>query len=228
MLFRAVSRKDGVVLAVRDERGRLPVLEELAEVRKDFVVLPDFIEHVEHNVFHARPTHEGVVDDPVVGIDGRRVVGAGEIHLLDAFHREERRAHLLTMFGRAVLPIRDHRIPERTRFIGVGGRRILHDQTCDTIGMLQRDAVANRSAEIMDVDRVLAQAHFFDKVVDDVGEVVERIGEDLSVRRIAVSERRIVGSNNMIAITERRNCYCVSNMSEDNSYASTVPGRKLA
>jgi hypothetical protein len=82
------------------------------------------------------------------------------------------------------------------------GDGVLNDQRLDALRMGQRHAKADRTAVILQVERVTREPERFGEAIHDRGEMVERVGECLRVRPVAVAESRIIGRDQMIAVSE--------------------------
>ena len=70
--------------------------------------------------------------------------------------------------------------------------------------MRDRQPKADRAAVIVHVERVAPDAERLRELVDDLGEVIERVGELLGRRRTAEAEARIVRRDDMVAVGEQR------------------------
>src|SRR5580693_6849476 len=80
------------------------------------------------------------------------------------------------------------------------GDGVLHDQSLDAIGMLQSHAKTDGAAIVLHVERVAREGERFAEVIHDLGIVIERVCECFRVRPVAVSEARVIGSDEVIAI----------------------------
>ena len=69
--------------------------------------------------------------------------------------------------------------------------------------MSQRHAKADRAAVILQVKRVTREPERFGETVHDRGDMIERVGECLRVRPVAVPEARIVGRDQAIRSASR-------------------------
>jgi len=78
--------------------------------------------------------------------------------------------------------------------------RVLDDESLDPVRMGQGHAKTHGAAVILHVKRVAREPECFREVIHNLGVVVERIGEFLRVRPIAVSEARVIGRDQVIAI----------------------------
>ena len=71
--------------------------------------------------------------------------------------------------------------------------RVLHDECAQPFGSAQRQAHANGSAVVLHRERVAGEADFVSELLDDLGEVVERVAEAIRRRCVTVPEAGIVG-----------------------------------
>ena len=78
--------------------------------------------------------------------------------------------------------------------------RILDDESLDPLRVRQCHAKANRPAIVLHVRSVVRQAYRLREIVDHGSDVIERIFEPLRVRPVAVSEARVIGRDEVIAI----------------------------
>ena len=70
--------------------------------------------------------------------------------------------------------------------------RVLNDERLDPLGMSQGHAKTNRAAVILHVKGIARESECFGKMIHDLGIVIERVGEFLRVRPVAMSEARII------------------------------------
>ena len=77
---------------------------------------------------------------------------------------------------------------------------ILHDESLNPVGMGQGHTETHGAAVILHVKRVAREPQRFGEMIHDLRYVVERVGEFLWVRPVAVSEPWIVGRDQVIAI----------------------------
>ena len=61
--------------------------------------------------------------------------------------------------------------------------RVLHDECAQPFGSAQRQAHANAPAVVLHRERVAGEADFVSELLNDLGEVVERVAEAQAVRR---------------------------------------------
>ncbi len=80
--------------------------------------------------------------------------------------------------------------------------RVLHDQRLDAFRMRQDHAKTDRAAIILHVQRVTREAERFGEVIHDLGDVIEGVCEFFGVGPVAVSEARVIGRDQVIAIGE--------------------------
>jgi hypothetical protein len=80
----------------------------------------------------------------------------------------------------------------------------LHDEGADALRVPRREPEADGAAEVLSVDGVAPQLLPFDEVLDDVGQVIERVLELGHRRRVAVAEARVVGRDEVKIRSKRR------------------------
>jgi len=78
--------------------------------------------------------------------------------------------------------------------------RVLGDESLDPFRMGQGHAKTHRAAVILHVERVARKPERFGEVIHDLGIVMERVREFFRVRPVAVSEARVIGRDQVIAI----------------------------
>ncbi len=124
-----------------------------------------------------------------------RVVVLGRWALADVTQtgrggREEVLAQRRLMLG-SVSPELAAGLPQRPEPVFVGDG-VLYDQRLDPVGVRQRQPEPDRSAVVLQKQDVARETELGGEAVDDLGEVIERIGEDSRVWRIAVPKSGIV------------------------------------
>ena len=77
---------------------------------------------------------------------------------------------------------------------------VLDDQGLDPLRVGQGHPETHGAAVILHIKRVVRDAQRFGEVVHDLGVVIERVGELLRVRPVAVAKARVVGRDEVIAI----------------------------
>jgi hypothetical protein len=70
--------------------------------------------------------------------------------------------------------------------------------------MLQRDAKTRRRAIVKDVDCEVLEADHLGEAINNVGDVIERVGECVARRHVGLSEAGQIGSYDPKAIGEKR------------------------
>src|SRR5262249_16206594 len=103
-----------------------------------------------------------------------------------------------------VLPVRLERLPEVVVQSLVVGVAVLHHDGRDAVRVAGREPVADRRAVILHVEGVLRQTQYRGELLDDGGEIVERVRELVPRRPRAVAEARVVGSNQVVAVGQGR------------------------
>ena len=94
------------------------------------------------------------------------------------------------MFG-AVSPELAAGLPQRPQPVIVGDG-VLHDQCLDPVGVRQRQPEPDRSAVVLQEQHVARETELSAEAVDDLGEVIERVGEGSGVWGVAVPKPGIV------------------------------------
>ena len=103
--------------------------------------------------------------------------------------------------GSAIGPKGSPRLPIRPQaFIVCHG--VLNDESLYALRMRQGHAKTHGAAIILHVKRVAREPERFGEVIHDLGDVIEGVREFLRVRPVAVSEARVIGRNQVIAIGE--------------------------
>ncbi len=105
------------------------------------------------------------------------------------------------MLIRTVLPEARHRREELFSAILVVQRAVLGDDGPDGIGMLDGEPESDRRADIHHVRRETADAQCIEQIVDDLGDVVETVGELCSVRGVTVPESRVIRRDDVIGVS---------------------------
>src|ERR1700691_5762284 len=77
---------------------------------------------------------------------------------------------------------------------------VLHDQRFDSLRMLQRNAKADGATVVLHVKRVARESERLGEAVHDLSQMIEGVVECLRVRPVTVSEARIIGRYQVIAI----------------------------
>ncbi|MNR18055.1 hypothetical protein D3C85_1347560 [compost metagenome] len=80
--------------------------------------------------------------------------------------------------------------------------RILNDQRLQTFGMGEHHSEPDRAAVVLHIQRVLVQAEGFGEMLHHTGQVIERVGKRLRIRRIAMTKPRIVRRHQMIVLRQ--------------------------
>ena len=94
------------------------------------------------------------------------------------------------MFG-AVSPELAAGLPQRPQPVFVGDG-ILHDQRLDPVGVRQRQPEPDRSAVVLQEQDVARETELAGEAINDLGEVIERVGEAGGVWRVAVPKPGII------------------------------------
>ncbi len=81
---------------------------------------------------------------------------------------------------------------------------VLDDDRRHALRVLERHAEADGTAVVVHVERVAGETELPCEAVDDGRDVVERVREVLRVRPVAVAKARIVGSDQVIPLGEKR------------------------
>ena len=95
------------------------------------------------------------------------------------------------LVGRAVRPERPAGVPQRAQAVGVRDR-VLHDHRPDPGRVRGRQPEADRAAVVLHEQGVPAQAELLGEAPDDLGQVIEGVGEAGRAGRVAVAETRVV------------------------------------
>ncbi len=101
--------------------------------------------------------------------------------------------------GSAVGPKGPPRLPIRPQAVVVR-HRVLNDERLDPVRIGQGHAKPHGAAVILHIQRVAREPERFGEVLHDLGIVIERIRKGFRVRPVAVSEARVIGRDQVIAI----------------------------
>ena len=71
--------------------------------------------------------------------------------------------------------------------------------------MPERQTVTDRCAVVLHIQRVALDTELIQQAVHQLGEAREAVRELVTVRRAAMTERRIVGRDHLVAMSEHRN-----------------------
>ena len=80
--------------------------------------------------------------------------------------------------------------------------RVLNNESFHAFRVLQDHAKTHRPTIILHVERVAREPKRLSEMIHDLCVVIERVRECLRIRPVAVSEARIIGSDQMIAIRQ--------------------------
>src|SRR5215469_10459043 len=187
--FSAGREEERVVLAPDREQGRLLRAEVFLEFRVEGNVAGVIEEEIELDLVVAGTGEERGVEGVGLGSDQR--FGGEEVAECGAVLR-----------GR-FLPIFLDRIPALAEafFVGVA---VLRNDGGDAVGMGEGETESDGCAVVEDIDGVTAEAEGFGEAVDDLGKVIEGVAELLAVRSVGETEAGKVGSEDVVALGERR------------------------
>ena len=127
---------------------------------------------------------------------------AVEIDRLDRVRLQEGGDRLLVL-GAAALPVR------AAQAFPCGGEAdlesigVLDDQPFQPIGMLVEDAEADGPTVVLDIHAELREADLLQEFLDDLGRLVEGVGELLGVRNVGIAETRIVRRHDVKFVGQR-------------------------
>jgi len=148
------------------------------------------VEQVGLDVVHAGPGEEGELVGPQVRVVLLRDRAAADVALPGGGGREEVLAQR-RLVGGAVRPERAAGVPQRAEPVGVRDR-VLHDHRPHAGGVRGRQPEADRAAVVLHEQGVAAEAELLGEAPDDLGQVIEGVGEARPVGRVAVPETRVV------------------------------------
>ena len=171
--FRAVGRKDQVVLAPDDEGGRLVLAEIFLPLRIKWriaAVVPEE-RHLDFLVAGAIELH--LVHPPVVRADRFDLMGAVGVLPAGGIDGEQLAEGFCVLFG-AVLPVGFEGSPEIAESFVVGVA-VLDDERLHALGTFRGKAETDRRTVVHQIEAVAVEAHFLGEGLDDVREVVEGV-----------------------------------------------------
>jgi hypothetical protein len=179
-----------VVPAPRHQQRRPVLAQPLLPGRVAGDVGAVVVEQVGLDVVHAGPAEEGELVGPQVRVVLLRDRAAADVTLPGGGGREEVLAQR-RLVGGAVRPERAAGVPQRAEPVGVRDR-VLHDHRPHAGGVLGRQPEADRAAVVLHEQGVAAQAELLGEALDDLGQVIEGVGEDGRIGGVAVPEARVV------------------------------------
>ena len=186
-----LGRQEGQVVASPRHQQRRPVLAQpLLPGRVAGDVGAVVVEQVGLDVVLAGPPEEGELVGPQVRVVLLRDRAAADVAPPSRGGREEVLAQRRLMGG-AVRPERAAGVPQRSEAVLMGDR-VLHDHRPHPGGVRGRQTEADRAAVVLHEKGVAAEAELLGEAPDDLGQVVEGVGEAGRVGGIAVPEARVV------------------------------------
>jgi hypothetical protein len=198
-----LGREEGqVVAAPRHQQRRLVRAQPFLPGRIAGDVGPVVVEQVGLEVVLARPAEEGELVGPQVRVVLARDRAAADVPLPGRGGREEVLAQLCLVAG-AVRPERAAGVPQRAEAAGVR-HRVLHDHRPDPGRVRGRQPESDRAAVVLHEQGVAAQAELVGEAPDDLGQVIEGVGEAGRVGGVAVPETRVVRRDQVEGVGQPR------------------------
>ena len=188
----AFGREEDVALPPEDEGVRLAPAERRLPRRVQSSVRSVVVEQVELHAVRVRASQEVEIGGPVVGADPAQIPMAGRVdglHGVGLKEGHERRFR----FRRPVDPKRvPDAVPSRGEafLVRVG---VLDDLPLQPLGVVGDDPVADRPAVVLHVNaHRTGELDSDEEVVDNAGEVVERVRPCGGVWHVRIAEARVV------------------------------------
>jgi hypothetical protein len=198
-----LGREEGqVVAAPRHQQRRLVRAQPLLPGRIAGDVGAVVVEQVGLEVVLARPAEERELVDPQVRVVLPRDRAAADVPLPGGGGREEVLAQR-RLVGGAVRPERATGVPQRAEAVLVRDR-VLHDHRPDPGRVRGRQPESDRAAVVLHEQGVAAEAELVGEAPDDLGQVVEGVGEAGRVGRVAVAETRVVRGDEVEGVGQPR------------------------
>src|SRR5579885_124044 len=200
----ARGKKDRVVPAPNREHWRLGLAQCLMPPRILFHVVLVIVKESQLDKIISGPIKRHLVEGVAVGTDMLRIPESFSVLELRGFMSKQT-PDLCFGLGILVLPVGDNELgPERTQpfLIGIP---ILRNDRLDAIGMFEKEAEANWSAVILDVDAVLCDADRVQKLVHNLCYVIECVGKLIGRRLVTVPIAGHVSGNDVVFIRQFRN-----------------------
>jgi hypothetical protein len=186
-----LGRQERRVVASPRHQQRRPVLAQpLLPGRVAGDVGPVVVEQVGLDVVLAGPAEEGELVIPQVRVVLLRDRAAADVPQPGRGGREEVLPQRRLMGG-AVRPERPARIPQRSESVLVR-HRVLHDHRPHPGGVRGCQPEPDRAAVVLHEQGVAAEAELLGEASDDLGQVIEGVGEAGRVGGVAVAEARVV------------------------------------
>src|SRR6266702_4219281 len=191
--FRSLKRL--IVSSPHHERRRLRLPEPGLPCGITCDVGPVVEEEVDLDVAFARFVDKRELVRPQVRIIIRDVGTGAEMPPLRSGQRRKALSEA-SLIRRSVRPEFPHSVPTRSQTVIVGDG-VLDDNALHAFRMRDGESKSNRTAIILHVQYIAAGPDSFRKVLHDFRDMIEGIGERFRIWRIAMSEARIVGSEEM-------------------------------
>ena len=160
------------------------------------------VEEVGLDVVLPRPPEEGELVGPQVRVVPLREGTAADVALAGRFRREEVLAQR-RLVGEPVGPERAAGVPERAEPVLVRDR-VLHDHRPHPGRVRGRQPESNRAAVVLHEQGVPAETEQVSEASDDLGQVIEGVGEAGRVGRITVAEARVIRRDEVEGVGQPR------------------------
>jgi hypothetical protein len=160
------------------------------------------VEEVGLDVVLAGPSEEGELVGPQVRVVPLREGAAADVALAGRSRREEVLAQR-RLVGGPVGPERAAGVPQRAEAVLVRDR-VLHDQRPHPGRVRGRQPESNRAAVVLHEQGVPSEAEQVGEAPDDLGQVIEGVGEAGRVGRVAIAETRVIRRDEVEGVGQPR------------------------
>src|ERR1700722_1390144 len=190
------NHERGVVLAPYNQRGRLMLPQPSPPSRIAGHVRPVIVEQVDLDVVFARTAQESKLISPAVGINRLGIRVRADM-TLPGRSQGGKVSSKTSFVGGPVGPELPPLLPKRTESLLVGNR-VLNDERPHSLRMRDSHPKSDRPPIILHVQHVVLKTERLGKTLHYLRNVIKGIGKLLAAGRIAVTETRIIGGNEVV------------------------------
>ena len=194
--------EEDVLLPPEDERLRLAFAKKRLPHRIEWHVRAIIVKQIQIHTRRVRPLHERDVRLPVIRAHELGPLRPVQVDRSDGVPLEKRTQWLLGLGG-STDPERTSKAIPRRREANLVRVRVLNDEPLQGVRIAADDPEPDRTSVILHVEPVSVESLQREKLLDDLGDSVERVGVRRRVGNVTVPEAGIVGRDHVKAIGQR-------------------------